>query len=217
MRALFGPVAFVLAVANVACTAPATTSSQETEQIAAEAEPRAPGARVPGSGEIVGTVGGEAVVVADAVAVFGVMSDRDEARRGVRIALRDRAAACDAPNVVHPGERTLTLEIDGDRELRPGTYGLPEPFATAPAMTINARLDRLGPACETRGVVALGGKVTLVAVDASRVEGTFDLKLGHDRVTGSFVATSCARAEQAEQGARAKQTATAGGELRCER
>jgi hypothetical protein len=181
------------------CGSSPSTSSTSSENVeSVDPTSPAPPSRVPGAGEVAGTVGGERVVVADAVAVFGVMSERDEARRGVRIALRDREGTCAAPDVVHPGERTLTLEIDGERDLVPGTYGMPEAFAGGPGITLRARLDGMGDACETKRVVALDGTVTLLEVDATRggsgyVKGAFDLKLGRDRVSGSFVATGCAR------------------------
>lgn len=143
-----------------------------------------PAPREAGSAEVDGTVGGEPVKAVDAVMVPGP--------HGARILLVDRADFCKSPNVVHPQDRTLTIDLGakGASSIEPGDYEVPEAFADT-SRALNARFDVVGPQCSTKAFMFLSGSAHVDDASEARIAGTFSIVVGTDKLRGSFVATPC--------------------------
>jgi len=72
----------------------------------------------------------------------------------------------------------------------PGTFSLLTAGVSTGEFGVN--WDTIDASCNDTSTSATGGSVTVTAVSASRLEGTFDLTFGADHVTGSFSASNCA-------------------------
>ena len=179
----------VIAFALPAC---GSTDEGGTAKPVAEQAPAAPPAEA--SGQIEGSLEGESLPLLDARVFSGALSEREPVRRGMRIRLSSHDGLCASPDKTHPGGRTITFDIsaasEGDDVIGVGTYTVDKPTSMGPS-SVMVRADLRSDTCANKSFIALSGTVTVDEADARHVRGTFEVKLGHDTIRGSFDAPAC--------------------------
>ena len=144
------------------------------------------------AGSADGSVGGASLDVQDAIFVNG-------ATVGTGVVLTSYPGACDAiyasKHVPH-GSRSVSLQLVAADAAGSGPVWKPVTFALGPASAktnwFGAELTSVDGSCNDTSTAATGGTVTITAVSASQISGTYDLTFGSDELTGSFTAASCA-------------------------
>lgn len=139
-----------------------------------------------------GSVGGVSVQAADAL--FGVPGG---STNGTVLAITSFGGACSkvttSTNFKGPAT-ALAIELiqNGGPVTSPGTF--PE-LSSAPQGSTSVfagSFDSWDATCMNTNTQITGGTVTISAVSASSLAGSFDLTFGNDHVTGSFSAPNCA-------------------------
>jgi hypothetical protein len=137
------------------------------------------------SGEVDGTVDGTAFAVASARLFVGPLSERPPLRTGVRIVVSTQAGLCDRPDVLAAGKSTLRIDFE-PASVGAGTYSV------GPGRKdVAARVEARSESCTQKTIVVKDGSVSLEAIDRDHARGTFELKIGKDRVRGRFEALAC--------------------------
>jgi hypothetical protein len=144
-----------------------------------------------GPASVSGTVGGVTVQSSDAL--FGVPGGSTS---GTVLAITSIGAACSkvTTGTSFKGPATaLSIELvqNGGAVTSPGTF--PElSSAQGSTSAFAGSFDSWDASCSDTTTPISGGTVTITAVSASSLTGSFDLTLGNDHITGSFNAPNCA-------------------------
>ena len=152
-----------------------TSSGPDTEQ----GEVDASVCVTQGSASLSGSLGGAAVAPQDAIEVF------DATRARFEFLITDFASACASGGGPHAGSSVVSIGYEGNA-LRSGTYDL------AKTQGLSASFTRYDASCQGTTEDAASGTVKFDRLDDCGGEGSFDLVLGADHVTGSFTASVCA-------------------------
>ena len=147
------------------------------------------------AGSATGTVGGVSLGVQDAFFANGVTT-------GTVVGVTSFSGACET---LYSSKRYPRSSVGLSLQLIAYEGGGPAGPVTAPGTfallgtsvggdTFGASWDSVDGSCGDTTTQATGGTVTVTAVTASQLTGTFDLTFGGDHVTGSFSATDCAAA-----------------------
>lgn len=141
----------------------------------------------PGEAHVDGSIDGRAFEAASVQMFAGRLTDRT-ARTGIRIVVSTQPEICGHADLVGPGQRELRLDVEAAGvDPGVGTYAI---GASRPGAT--GRFESRSNACLAKLFVATEGVVAVESVDRVHVRGTFDVKIGVDRLTGRFDAPRCA-------------------------
>jgi hypothetical protein len=163
------------------------------------------------SNSVEGTVGGQPLVIAEAVwTVAPTTVSPGWTGEAAFVVMSTKAGLCDrsASNTVLPGERTVTLEMidiagmSTTAPSAPGSYTVPIESYWAPktgwlgttSVDVSCRLSSPG--------AARAGSLTVTSIDAGVFAGSFDVNFdlnGTGQLTGTFAAQRCPGLEAAIQ------------------
>jgi len=155
--------------------------------------------------QVTGTAGGSAFVAEDAIFTTADVSGLEFNGQSTDLMISTFTGACakEQASAGVKGGRSFFIGLavnDGSGNASPVTSsGLHAIASGAGAVAPGARVaqlfyQRFGDDClRAESHEASGGQVVIAAVDASMLEGTFDVVLAdtNEHVTGSFVASSC--------------------------
>jgi hypothetical protein len=136
------------------------------------------------AGSLTGSVGGVSLDVQDAFFV-----NNNPGTTGTVVNLTSYPGACRETYIGgHFPSKSVAM---GFQLAAPGDGGLGPVAAPGKPVLAGAYWDSVDASCQIATTNATGGTVTITAVSASQLTGSFDLMFGNDHVTGSFVASNC--------------------------